>query len=141
MQISTRRFILRFDAAFLCIAAIAGLLGDIAGIWFNRGPMAVIVGAAPNAGIGLVEAHGLAFIVGLLMWRAASELRWHLAAAYVHLVLGSANLLFWNVFVVSDALAIGYVTTAAHGLLVLCQLTAAISASRDATSMRHAVGG
>jgi hypothetical protein len=126
-----RNFILRANAAFLCVAAAGGFMSDVAGIFFARGPVAAVVAAAPHSGIGLIEAHGLAFIVGVLLWHAASEFRWHSAAAAIHLLLGTANLVFWDVFVASDMLVVGYVTTIAHWLLVVLQLAAAVSAARE----------
>ncbi len=88
--------------------------------------MGRIVAAAPHAGIGFVEAHGLAVILGVLLWRVAPERNWHLAAAAIHVLLGTANLAFWSFFVAADMLAMGYVTTSLHWLFVALQLAAAL---------------
>ena len=98
------------------------------GIFFGLGPVARVVAEAPYAGLGFIEAHGLAFILGILMWRAQPARGWHLAAAAIHVLLGTANLVFWQLFIVSDMLLVGYVTTALHGLFVVLQMSAAISA-------------
>jgi hypothetical protein len=50
-------------------------------------------------------------------------------AAAVHLLLGTANLVFWDVFVTGDALVAGYVTTSLHWVFVGLQLFAAATAS------------
>ena len=55
---------------------------------------------------------------------------WHLTAAAVHLLLGTANLVFWDIFVAGDALIAGYVTTSLHWLFVGLQLFAATTAPR-----------
>jgi hypothetical protein len=55
---------------FLMIAAASGLISDIRGAFFASGPVAPVIASAPHAAIGLVEAHGLAFILGVLLWRA-----------------------------------------------------------------------
>jgi hypothetical protein len=49
----------------------------------------------PGGRIGFIEAHGLALIIGVPLWQAAPLRIWHLTAAAVHLLLGTANLVFW----------------------------------------------
>jgi hypothetical protein len=117
-----RRLILRANAVFLLLASAGGMWTDLAGIFLGKGAFAPIIAAAPHAGIGLVEAHGLAFIIGVLLWRAEPLRSWHLAAAAVHLLLGTSNLVFWQIFVAADMLIMGYVTTALHGLFLVLQL-------------------
>ena len=56
----------------------------------------------------------MAFIIGILLWRAEPARLWHLTAAAVHLLLGTSNLVFWQIFVAADALWGGYVTTSLH---------------------------
>jgi hypothetical protein len=137
MTAAMRRFILRADAAFLLPAAAGGLVADILGSFFDRGPQRLILRDAPGAGIGFIEAHGLALILAVLLWRAAPVRSWHVAAASIHVLLGTANLAFWQFFVAADVLVVGYVTTALHGLFVALQLAAAAAdpvASRPATA-------
>lgn len=106
--------------------------------FFGLGPVARLVAEAPYAGLGFIEAHGLAFILGILMWRAQPARGWHLAAAAIHALLGTANLVFWQLFIVSDMLLVGYVTTALHGLFVVLQMSAAISARMPDSAAVHA---
>jgi hypothetical protein len=103
------------------------LIMDVLGIFFERGPQRVIA-SVPHTGVGFVEAHGLALIFGVMLWRAAPTREWHLAAAAVHALLGAANLIFWQFFVAMDLLAAGYLTTALHWLFVGLQLFAATAA-------------
>ena len=138
MTTRTRRWILRANAACLLAASIGGLAMDILGSFFARGPESRIVAAAPGSGIGFIEAHGLALIIGVLLWRAAPVRSWHLTAAAVHALLGTANLVFWSFFVLSGALAAGYVTTGMHWLFVGLQLLAAASAREDTSHTRLA---
>ena len=121
-----RRSLLRANALFLLLAGAGGLRSDILGIFFGQGPVGRIVTAAPHAGIGFVEAHGLAVILGVLLWRAAPERSWHLAAAAIHVLLGTSNVVFWQFFVAADMLAMGYITTLLHVLFVVLQLAAAM---------------
>ena len=125
-----RRLLLRIDAAFLLLASSGGMLGDILGTFFGSGPEAAILRDAPGAGIGLLEAHGLAFILAVLLWRADPIRSWHFAAAAIHLLLGTANLAFWQFFTAADMLAVGYITTALHWTFVTLQLTAAAQVAR-----------
>jgi hypothetical protein len=125
MTTPIRQVLLRANAVFLLVAATAGFWTDVLGIFFSAGAQARIIGSAPYAGIGFIEAHGLAFIIGVLLWRAAPERSWHLTAAAVHVLLGTANLVFWPIFTAADALWAGYVTTSLHWLFVVLQLSAA----------------
>ena len=128
MTIAIRHALLRANAAFLLAASAGGFASDVRGIFLGLGPVGRVVAEAPYAGLGFIEAHGLAFILGILMWRALSSRGWHLAAAAIHLLLGTANLVFWQLFIAADMLTVGYVTTALHGLFVALQLLAAHAA-------------
>ena len=130
----TRQFILRANAVFLLIGASWGMWADLAGAFFAAGPQRTILSAAPHAAIGFVEAHGLAFIIGVLLWRAEPVRLWHLTAAAVHVLLGTCNLVFWQIFITADALLMGYVTTSLHWTFVALQLLAASSAGRESRS-------
>jgi hypothetical protein len=68
MTTTNRRLILRANALYLGIASIAAfLLLDLRGIAFGAGPAGQVFAAAPHAAIGFVEAHGLAFILSVLL--------------------------------------------------------------------------
>lgn len=127
-----RRMILRANAIFLLAASAGGFASDIRGIFLGLGPVARLVADAPHAGIGFIEAHGLAFILGILLWRAEPSRAWHLTAAAIHLLLGISNVVFWQIFSAADMMTVGYVTTALHALFVTLQLSAAIVAGRQA---------
>jgi hypothetical protein len=126
-----------WGAASRCrgVAALAAILTlDIPGVFFGKGPLGATGVHAPQAGIGFIEAHGLALILAILMWRATSagswrvtagSRAWHVTAAAIHVLLGSANLVAWEFFVSTDSLAAGYITTSLHWLLVALQLLAA----------------
>jgi hypothetical protein len=138
MTKAIRQGILRANAIFLLVAATSGFLTDVLGIFFSVGAQAPIIGSAPNAGIGFIEAHGLAFIIGVLLWRAAPVRSWHLTAAGVHVLLGVSNLVFWPIFVAADALWAGYVTTTLHWSFVALQLIAASSVGTNAAALARA---
>ena len=130
MTTTMRQRILRANALYLLVASLGGLLMDIAGAFFARGPESQILAIQPVAAIGFLEAHGLALIIGVLLWRAAPLRSWHLTAVAVHVLLGTANLVFWQIFIATDMLAAGYISTSLHWLFVAPQLFAAFSAER-----------
>ena len=130
MTTALGRTLLRADAIFLMVAAAGGMTTDLLGVFFDRGPFVAVIGNSPHVGIGFVEAHGLAFIIGVLLWRAEPLYSWHVTAMAVHALLGTANIVFWQIFVISDMLAMGYITTMLHGLFAFLQLLAALSAAR-----------
>jgi len=121
----TRIRILRANAVFLALGSLGGLRMDILGAFFAAGPASKLIAAVPGSAIGFIEAHGLALIISVLLWRAEPLRSWHLTAAAVHLLLGTANLVFWQFFVIADALLAGYVTTSLHWLFVTLELAAA----------------
>lgn len=116
------RWTLRLDGAFLAIAGSAALLSDTLGHFFGIGPMAVTFGSPYT--IGSFEAHGMAAIIAVLLLRAAKlpdRQLWHALGLSVHLLLGTANLIFWSSFVQLDVLTVGVVTTALHIIFVCAQ--------------------
>lgn len=128
--------LIRVNAGFLILASAGGLITDIAGSFFGRGAEATLLADAPGAAIGFIEAHGLALIIGLTMWRIAYSLNWHAFLAAVHALLGTANLLFWQFFIAADVLIVGYATTTAHFLFVVAHLAALAGAARLAAPSR-----
>ena len=125
MTPSARRAVMRANAVFLLAASTGGMFSDLLGAFLGRGQLAPVLAAAPHTAIGFVEAHGLAFIIGVILWRVEPARFWHLVAAAVHALLGTANLVFWPIFVAADMLAVGYITTALHGTFLALQLTCA----------------
>ena len=98
---------------------------------FASGPGRTVFEAARYTGIGFIEAHGLAFIIGVLLWRGEPQRTWHMTGAAVGFLLGTCNLVFWQIFVVTDALWMGFVTTAFHWTFAVLQSIAAITAGPD----------
>jgi hypothetical protein len=133
MSESARRVLLRVNAVFLFVAALgAWVTADFPASFSGSGPLGPLIAHQPALGLGFIEAHGLAIILGVLLWRAASTISWHLTAAAIHLLLGSCNVIFWQFFIATDTLLMGWVTTVMHGLLFVLQSFAALFAARDA---------
>ena len=131
MTIQPRHAVLRADALFLLLAGSSGMAADLAASFLAIGPQHAVLAAAPYTAIGFVEAHGLAMIFGWLLWCAAPARSWHLTAVAIHTLLGTANLVFWSMFIAADMLPAGYLTTSLHWLFVSLQLTAAATIRRS----------
>jgi hypothetical protein len=129
MPATVRRLILRANALYIGLAGLAGMLFDIRGVLYGLGPQGPLLAQAPHAGIGFIEAHGLAVILAVLLWRAAPARSWHLTAVAMEVLLGTSNLAFWDMFVATDSLTVGYVTTGLHWTFVVLQAVAAMTAS------------
>jgi hypothetical protein len=127
MTARTRQLILKANAAYIAVAGTVALGFDLAGAFYGVGPQGLVLQRAPMAAIGFVEAHGLALILAALLWRASPERAWHVAAAAMVALLGLSNLTFWQIFVQTDALVMGYVTTGLH--LTFAALHTAAAAS------------
>lgn len=126
MTTSIRHIILRANALYLGIASIAGfLMLELRGLVFGTGPAGMVLADAPYAAVGFVEAHGLALIIAVLLWRAQPVRYAHLTAAAVQLLLGVSNLVFWQIFVATGTIPMGVVVTAAHLIFAALQLAAA----------------
>jgi hypothetical protein len=126
MTTTLRQLILRANALYIGVAGFAGVIFDIRGVLYGLGPQGRALAAAPHAGIGFVEAHGLAVILAVVLWRSKPERSAHLTALAIAALLGTANLAFWQTFIAMDALVMGYVTTALHWTFVALNLAAAV---------------
>jgi hypothetical protein len=114
MTTTLRQYVLRANAFYIFAFGCAGLVFDIRGVLFGLGPQGRLLADAPHAGITFVEAHGLAIILSVLLWRAAPTPSWHATALAMDALLGTCNLAFWQMFVATDALFVGYLSTALH---------------------------
>jgi hypothetical protein len=130
MTTKTRTWLLRTDGVWLALAATGGLWMDISAAFFGTGPAAGTLSKAPEAAIGFVEAHGLAMVLAVTLLRASADKAWHLTAAGVHLLLGICNVTFWQMFVSTNTVPMGWITTGFHFAFAALQLVA--SASRNA---------
>ena len=114
--------VLKLNAAFLVLIGSLQLMFESLSHFVGAGPLADRFTDSPYT-IGFFEAHGLAVLIGILLWRASQrpEKYWHQLAVVVHLLLGGANLLFWNSFVQLDFVLLGIVATFFHGLFIFSE--------------------
>jgi hypothetical protein len=122
--LNLRKVVLYGNGTFLTLMGGPFVIFDLLSYFWGRGPLGTMFYQIGYT-IGIVEAHGLAFILGLLLLRAARWepiALWHLVGAGIHLLLGTNNLLFWAFVVTMDIVAAEIVVTSLHGLLVAVQL-------------------
>jgi len=128
-----RKTLLYSNGLFLTVMGGAFALFDLLSYFWGRGPLGNLfydVGFT----VGMVEAHGLACIFGLLLLRAARRepvARWHLVGAAIHLLLGTSNLLFWSFIVAMNVVTLEIAVTTLHYLLFGLQLLAYLSARKE----------
>jgi hypothetical protein len=116
-----RRRLLLVNGVFLVVVGGVQVTFELAAYFGGAGPYGDLFKESPYA-IGWVEAHGLAFLIGvMLIGVAARDGRrfWHVFAAAVHTLLGVANLVFWDSFVVFGMVPMGIAATAVHFVLVV----------------------
>jgi hypothetical protein len=131
--LALRKAVLLANGWFLVLVGGAQMIFELLSHFSGIGPLGRIFAASPYT-IGFFEAHGLAFLAGLLLIFAASaepQRFWHAFALSLHLLLGAANLTFWQSFVIWELVAAGVVATALHGVFVVGHLACWILASRD----------
>ena len=119
-----RKNLFRLNAGFLVLmGGVFGVL-DYVGFRTGSGPFGAMLQGNFLA-VGALEAHGLAFIVGLVMFIYAlrtMDSSWHLVAAGVHILLGGSNLIFWSHFQELGIVNQEIVVTAIHWFFVFSHL-------------------
>jgi len=133
---AARRRLFLANGVFLVVVGGVQVVFELLAYYAGAGPYGYIFEDSPYA-IGWVEAHGLAFIIGvLLLTVAVRDLRrfWHILAAAVHTLLGTANLVFWDTFIVFGMVPMGVAATVAHFVLVAAQIGAFVT-SRGSRSV------
>lgn len=101
---------------------------DLAGSFLGLGPMGDYLHGNADT-VGFFEAHVLAFILAvvILMHRKTESATWNWIAAGIHLLLGSANLMYWQIFVDAGQLPLGIIATSAHALFFVLEFGAAVA--------------
>jgi hypothetical protein len=112
--------VLKLNAAFLILIGSLQMIFESLSHFKGLGPLSDRFMGSPFT-IGFFEAHGLAALMGLLLWRASAnpEKFWHQFAIVIHVLLGGANLLFWSSFVQLDFVLPGIIATVFHGVFII----------------------
>ncbi len=93
-----RKNLFRINAGFLLLMGGVTAILDYIGFRTGAGPMGRML-YGNSLAVGVQEAHGLAFLFGLVIFvYAIPDMRpsWHLVVAGIHILLGASNLLYWS---------------------------------------------
>ena len=121
----TRRKILTINGWFLVIVGFLQAIMTLVGRFTGNGILKQLH-AEPLGAIGMFEGFMLAGLFGFVFIRTArttDKLRfWNLLACFIHLTLGTANIVFWtDIFVAIDAQIPGTVATILHFAFALVE--------------------
>ena len=119
-----RKTLFQINAGFLMLMGGVFSILDYIGYRTGAGPLGRMLHGNDLA-VGMQEAHGLAFILGLVLFiYAVSDARpsWHLICAGIHILLGGSNLVYWNGAVEYGIVGPEIVVTIVHGLFVALHL-------------------
>ena len=125
------------DGLFLAVVGVVQVVFELLSYYAATGPYGDTFAGSPYI-VGWVEAHGLAAIVGIALLSVATRdgrRFWHVMAAVVHVLLGSANLVFFDAFIAWGLVPAGVASTVAHVVFVIAHV-AAYAVSRDAVRQR-----
>lgn len=90
---SLNKTVLKLNALFLLLIGSLQIIFELLSHFMGAGPLADRFLESPYT-LGFFEAHGLAVLMGILLWRAAANPQkfWHQLAAIIHILLGGGNL-------------------------------------------------
>jgi len=119
-----RKTLLQINAGFLVLMGGVVAILDYVGYRTGQGPLGRMLHGSDLA-VGMQEAHGLAFLLGLILFiYAVPDMRpsWHIICVCVHILLGGSNLMYWGGAVKYGIVGPEIVVTAIHGLLVILHI-------------------
>ena len=119
-----RKTLFQINAGFLMLMGGVFSIADYIGYRTGAGPLGRMLHGNDLA-VGMQEAHGLAFLFGLVLFLYAtsdSHSSWHLICACIHILLGGSNLVYWNGAVEYGIVGPEIVVTIVHGLFVALHL-------------------
>ena len=119
-----RKILLLINAGFLVLMGGIVTVLDYAGYRTGFGPLGPLL-HDNAAAVGMQEAHGFAFLFGLVLFVYAvrdMQPSWHLFCAGIHILLGGSNIVYWSGAVEYGIVRPEIVVTTIHGLLVMLHL-------------------
>lgn len=121
--------LLRTNGLLLTIVAAFSAVADLAGHFLGVGPHGTRLLGDPGT-LGYFEAHALAIIVGVVLYRCAAreDNTGHLLGTAVHGLLGASNLMFWSTAEHYDMQSAVGIATIVHGVFVVAHV--AVAAAR-----------
>jgi hypothetical protein len=122
--------LLWLDGVFLTVTGAAGVAMDLASHIAGQGPFAKVLFQNPLV-IGVIEAHGQATLLGIFILAtpkigAASH---HLLLSGLHLLFGTANIAFFEVFQNVGGETQGIAVTIVHFAFVIANMAAVMGSA------------
>ena len=133
---SYRKTLFQINAGFLMLMGGVASILDYIGYRTGAGPLGGMLHGS-DLTVGMQEAHGLAFLFGLVLFIYAvpdKHPSWHLLCAGIHILLGGSNLIYWNGAVEYGIVGPEIAVTIIHGLFVALHLVSFFLARNMLTS-------
>ena len=121
-----KKNILKIDGLFLVIMGSLAGITDLVSYFAGKGPFGKVY-FQNSIAIGGFEAHCLAVIIGavlVLKSKSQEAAFYHKVAIFIHSTLGVSNLIWFNVFLDTNTIPMGYITTLAHFSFILFNVIA-----------------
>ena len=116
---TTGSIVLRGDALFLAVAGVFGLVSDLRSYGTGSGSFGRTFYQNPTV-IGVVEAHSLAVLIAVSVWFLAHTPRFgHWVALVAHTIMGTSNIIWFDVFRNVNAETQGVAVTVVHFVFVI----------------------
>jgi hypothetical protein len=141
---TSRRILLLINGGVLAVVGAAQVILELLSYYAGDGIYGPLFHNSPYV-VGWVEAHGLAALIGIVFLAVAAydgggrlqkiahclkKQIGNIVALCVHLLLATANIVFWSGFRAFGMVGAGIVATTGHLLLVTAHLIAIASVSR-----------
>lgn len=121
-----KKTVLKIDGFFLIIMGSLAGITDLVAYFAGKGPFGKIY-YQNSIAIGGFEAHCLAVIAGTILVaksKSTDAVFFNKIAACIHAALGISNLIWFDVFLETNTIPMGYITTLAHCVFVLFNIIA-----------------
>lgn len=116
-----KKNILKIDGLFLAIMGTFAGITDLASYFTGKGPFGPVY-FQNSIAIGGFEAHCLAIITGIILVaksKTPDAVFFNKTAIAIHSALGVSNLIWFKVFLDTNTIPMGYITTVAHFAFIL----------------------
>jgi hypothetical protein len=127
-----KKMVLKIDGFFLVIMGTLAGVTDLVSYFAGKGPFGDIY-YQNSIAIGGFEAHCLALIAGSVLVvksKSPDAIFFNKVGAFIHTSLGISNLIWFNIFLETDTIPMGYITTFAHFLFILLNIIATLKTKK-----------
>jgi hypothetical protein len=125
-----RKRVLLINGVFLIIVGAVQVLFVLLAHFADVGPLVRLHDAMPLGTLPLVEAFGLAALLGIIFVRVSRTEHaafWNVVAGLAHAMMATCNIMFWPLFEQSEMTTPGLIATIAHLAFVVLEGYCAVS--------------